>query len=220
MPLSIIYQDEYCVVVDKPAGYVVHKTPGAEDFPVLLQTLRDQLGKYVYPIHRLDRPTSGCILFSLIEERISDFQCAIGSLDSVKKYVALCVGALDAPLRIDRELKSDGPSGKSQAAISLIESSQRVGEYSLLGIRILTGRKHQIRRHLSGMANHIVGDVQNGKGWLNRRMRDDFDFHRMFLHCTELSFYHPILKSVLRVNSDIPDELLELINKVDAGTGV
>ena len=176
---------DYCVV-NKPFGYVVHRTPGAEKFPALLQTLRDQVGKHVYPVHRLDRGTSGCITFAFSPEATKEIQAALESDKSKKRYHALCLGGLPDSGQIDRPLTNE--KKEKQDALTHFKVIERILRYDFVELEISTGRQHQIRRHLSHLKSHIIGDVNHGKGWLNRKFREDYDFHRLFLHCSDLCF--------------------------------
>jgi tRNA pseudouridine65 synthase len=210
--LEILYQDEDLCVINKPSGYVTHKTRGAGDSPVVLQTLRDQLETYVYPLHRLDRGTSGCMLFALKSEVVHKLQQQLQSDASVKKYTALCFGHLDPEGFYDRSLTSENK--EKQHAYTKYRVLEEINDFSLLDLEIFTGRKNQIRRHLSHEKHHIIGDVRYGKGWLNKRFREDYDFHRLFLHCNFLSFINPISGEKLNIWCDSPDELTELLEKL------
>tara|TARA_B100001248_G_scaffold262724_1_gene261617 strand:+ start:8231 stop:8887 length:657 start_codon:yes stop_codon:yes gene_type:complete len=208
--LEILYQDDFICVVNKPSGYVVHRTAGAEKAPVLVQSLRDQVGKKVYPVHRLDRATSGCVAFAFDSDSARLLQTALSQ--GKKKYYALCLGNTEEHMRIDRPLKNENKI--PQAALSEFKKLESLGEYSLLEAQIFTGRKHQIRRHLSHLGHHVVGDVNHGKGWLNRRFREKYNFHRMFLHAHLLEFEHPVYMKSLNVSAAMPSEFEHLISKI------
>ena len=203
--LEILYLDEHICVINKPAGYVVHKTRGAGDSPVILQTLRDQIGKKIFPVHRLDRATSGCLAFALSSSTAKGLQEALQSELSQKKYQALCRGKLAAKGVFDRELSNE--KKVKQVAITHYSVLKEYEDLTFLELEIKTGRKHQIRRHLQHEGNHIVGDVNYGKGWLNRRYREEYDFSRMFLHCHFLSFVHPVSNERIEMSCSLDDEL-------------
>lgn len=192
------------------SSHVVHRTPGAGDSPVILQALRDQIGKRIYPVHRLDRGTSGCLAFALSPEVASKLQISLR--DGQKKYTALCLGSLDPEGAFDRSL-NDEKKVKKQA-LTKYRIIDQIEKYSLLELELVTGRRHQIRRHLSFEGHHIVGDVRYGKGWLNRRFREEFDFHRLFLHCHFLSFLHPTTGEKLSIHSPLPADCLSLIQQL------
>ncbi|MBT4760688.1 MAG: tRNA pseudouridine(65) synthase TruC [Bdellovibrionaceae bacterium] len=208
---EILYSDEHLCIIRKNSGHVVHKTRGAGDSPIILQDLRDQLGQKVYPIHRLDRGTSGCLIFALSSEvaRLAQDELQKGS--SIKKYTSLCRGNLPAEGVYNRELSNE--KKEKQTAITkfrVIQEFQKP-QCSLLELEIFTGRKHQIRRHLSFDAHHIVGDVNYGKGWLNKTFRENYNFHRMFLHCHFLSITHPISGERLNIHCELDSDLKELL---------
>ncbi|NQZ01712.1 MAG: hypothetical protein HRT45_13700 [Bdellovibrionales bacterium] len=209
--IDIIFRDAHLCVINKESGHVVHKTRGAGDSPVVLQTLRDQLSERIFPVHRLDRGTSGCLAFAFSSEVASGLQRSMSN--GVKCYTALCFGRFDQQSGVyDRELT--GESGQKQSAFTKYKVTEELGDYSLLELEIETGRKHQIRRHLSHEAHHIVGDVNHGKGWLNRRFRELYDFHRLFLHCHKLSIVHPVSGERLHCDSPLPNELKGLLNSL------
>jgi len=191
---------------------VVHRTPGAGDSPVILQTLRDQLNTKIFPVHRLDRGTSGCLAFAFSSEAAKKLQASLQAETSVKKYMALCLGELAAEGVIDRPLTNENKT--KQIAVTKYKLLEIIKDYSLLELQILTGRKHQIRRHLSFLGHHIIGDVNHGKGWLNRKFREEYKFHRLFLHCNELSFLHPFTNDIVQIELGLAEELNHLLGQL------
>lgn len=208
--IEVLHSDPHLCVINKASGYVVHKTRGSGDSPVILQALRDQLGRYVYPVHRLDRGTSGCMIFAMNSEIVSKLQVALR--EGRKKYQALCLGHPPASGELSRPLT--GENKTKQSARTKYVVLEKFEHYSLLELEILTGRKHQIRRHLSHEGNHIIGDVNHGKGWLNRRFREDYGFHRLFLHSHFLSFLHPIEGTAMNFQLGLSEDLLKLLMKL------
>ncbi|MCB0367443.1 MAG: hypothetical protein H6624_02495 [Bdellovibrionaceae bacterium] len=211
--LETLYQDKDLCIINKPSGYVVHRTKGASQFPAVLQTLRDQLGQRIYPVHRLDRGTSGCLAFALSSESAKKLQFELQSDTAIKKYTALCLGHLEPEGQFDRELFNENKV--KQKALTRYRVLQSFSQYSLLELQIFTRRKNQIRRHLSYEGHHLIGDVQYGKGWLNRRFRDQYDFHRLFLHCHYISFIHPYTGERLQLSCDLPKRLRDLLSQLD-----
>ena len=210
--IDVLYIDEQICVINKASGQVVHKTRGAGDSPVILQNLRDQVGKKIFPVHRLDRGTSGCLAFAFSSETASKLQVELQSDSAIKKYTALCLGQLEPQGTIDRELTNENKV--KQRAHTQFRVIQELDGLSLLELQIFTGRKNQIRRHLSFEGHHIVGDVQYGKGWFNRRFREKYEFSRLFLHCHHLSFLHPITGQRMNINCDLPEDLATLLLKL------
>lgn len=180
--------------------------------PVVLQMLRDQIGQYIYPIHRLDGGTSGCLVFALSSESANLLQQQLQEDSAVKRYIALCKGHLPQEGRFDRQLTGENKIKKD--ALTLFKLIQTFNGLSLLDVQIKTGRKHQIRRHLSFEGHHIVGDVNHGKGWFNRKYREEYGFHRLFLHCHRLEFIHPVSKVGVVIDCPLPAELTELLDQL------
>ena len=198
--LQLIYQDRHYVAVDKPAGMLVHRTRISEDRRFVLQTLRDQLGCRVYPVHRLDRPTSGVLMFGLDTDAARRLVALFQNRRVEKRYLAVVRGYVDEFQRIDYPLLSEG--GVRQPAVTgfrrraMVELPIPVGRYasarySLIELRPETGRMHQIRRHMKHLFHPVIGDTTHGDGRHNRLFRDEFSIHRLLLMATGLRFEHP-----------------------------
>ncbi|MBL4741613.1 MAG: tRNA pseudouridine(65) synthase TruC [Idiomarina sp.] len=228
--LPIIYQDQHLVVIDKPSGLLVHRSRLANDAKVFaMQLLRDQLGQHVYPLHRLDRPTSGLLVFALDSDtaRLVNEQWAERSVE--KTYHAVVRGyvddggIIDYPLKeeLDKIADKDARGDKeAQQAVTEYRCLKRIelpfkvskkhdtSRYSLVELKPKTGRKHQLRRHMSHIRHPIIGDSRHGEGRHNRFFRDQFGCERLLLAATQIRFQHPHSKEVLDLSIDIPDELL------------
>ena len=203
MPLNIIYQDTDYVAIDKPSGLLVHRTKLdslATEFA--LQMLRDQIEQQVYPCHRLDRPTSGILLFALNNEAHSFAMTQFAEKQVKKEYHAMVRGWTEDSGSIDHDLRSEDNPEKSQSAqteYSRVAQSQLelpVGRYpsarfSLVKLTPLTGRTHQLRRHLAHIRHPILGDTRHGDGTQNRFIREHFNIHRLLLRATHLELQHP-----------------------------
>jgi tRNA pseudouridine65 synthase len=203
MYLPLIYQDEDYIVIDKPAGLLVHRTQldtHATEFAV--QTLRDQIGREVFPCHRLDRPTSGILLFALNQKAHRFAQNEFAQHQTEKEYHAVVRGWTDDTGEIDYDLRSEEIPGRSQSAqtkYSCLARSQleiSVGRYtsarfSLLKLNPITGRKHQLRRHLAHIRHPIIGDTRHGDGVQNRFARESAGVHRLLLRATRLEIGIP-----------------------------
>ena len=213
----LLYRDDRYVAVHKPPGLLVHRSRLSEDKDFLLQRVRDHIGQRVYPVHRLDRATSGVILFGLDPEAAERLHSAFeqGRVDKV--YRCVVRGWLHDGGRIDHPL-DDPESGKARRPASTLyrplanaEIDEPVGRYatarySLVEVRPLSGRRHQIRRHLKHIAHPIVGDTTYGKGCHNRLFRERFACARLLLRAESLSFVHPFEETPIRIHaSDEPD---------------
>ncbi len=213
--LEILHETDHYCVLNKPSGYVVHRTAGAESAPVVLQTLRDQLGKKVFPVHRLDRSTSGNLIMAFNSLITAKLQSAISEKSALKKYLLLCRGHLnptegqfDRPLSDEKKIKRN--------ALTRYKVLRPFKEVSWVEACIETGRRHQIRRHFEYEMHHLVGDVNYGKGWLNKKFKDNFDLHRIFLHCSALQFVCPVENKMIHVHCELPDELMSVIEQLES----
>ena len=210
--LNIIYRDEHLIAIDKPAGLLVHRTDlDRHETRFAVQMLRDQIGRHVHPVHRLDRGTSGVLLFALDREigRALGQQFETQQVD--KTYLAVVrghpapAGRIDHPLvrRYDAyEARHPASAAAAQPAITdyrrlaVAELAQRVdryptSRYALLELSPHSGRRHQLRRHLKHIAHPIIGDATYGKGAHNRLFEQLFGCRRLLLACLEMRLVHP-----------------------------
>lgn len=210
--LSIVHRDDHLVAVNKPSGMLVHRGWARDGVPAL-QCLRDQLGRYVYPVHRLDRATSGVLLFALSSDVARDMQQLFEAQAIDKRYLALCRGH-DANLRrVDHPLANHAGVAKRPA----VTDFQLLGEFERYGLyqaRPQTGRTHQIRRHLKHASHPIVGDVRYGKGAHNRIFREQFGFHRLALHCRSMAFEHPRGAGRTVIEAPVTPDLAQLLERL------
>jgi tRNA pseudouridine65 synthase len=187
--LSILHEQDGLVVINKPPRLLVHRTPQLRDAPAALQLLRDQLGVRVNPIHRLDRQTSGCLLFATDPALTAPLQAALSHPDAVKVYVCLVRGQLkeSGPLVVDRALKDE--RGVMQEARSVVWclGSSADPRCSILKVQPTTGRTHQVRRHVRGLNHPILGDANHGDTRASRHWRTQHGLTRCQLHCLHLS---------------------------------
>jgi tRNA pseudouridine65 synthase len=204
-PIDILYQDEQVLVADKPPGLLVHRSRESSDRVFLLQQLRDQVGRYLYPVQRLDRAASGAISFALSSEAARDLQASLTSTTARKEYLVLVRGSAADSGEIERPLT--GANGKKKDALTRFEKIGEVYRSSLLRVRIFTGRRHQIRRHLAHLGHQIIGDTTYGKGKINRFLREEHGLPRMFLHCARLEFDHPGGAERVEVHAPLAEDL-------------
>ncbi|TPH14055.1 tRNA pseudouridine(65) synthase TruC [Litorilituus lipolyticus] len=243
--LTILYQDDYIVAVDKPAGLFVHRSyMDKDEIYFALQLVRDQIGQYVYPVHRLDRPTSGVLLFALSKEVASKLSDAFANktgeaslntdgenkqrnednsqeLSMAKTYYALVRGHLNAideqgnivdrgvidyPLKEKLDKLGDkyvshhkeAQQAKSffsvvkQATLPIPLGKYDTIRYSLVKLTPVTGRRHQLRRHLAHLRHPIIGDINYGDNKQNPFFIQHFGFKRLMLIAKSLQFNHPV----------------------------
>jgi len=225
--LPILYRDEHIVVIDKPPGLLVHRSEiDRHETRFAIQILRDQIGQRVWAAHRLDRGTSGVLLFGLNRETAGALarQFAAGTVE--KRYWAVvrghppASGTIDHPLSRQRDaylFRGEQCSSEAQAAMTTFRKLAEIelpvavdryptSRYALLELEPLTGRRHQLRRHLKHIAHPIIGDATYGKGRHNRFFADEFNCRRLLLACTELSFDHPASGQRLRIAAPVSGE--------------
>ncbi|WP_438864195.1 tRNA pseudouridine(65) synthase TruC [Neptunicella sp.] len=230
--LEILYQDEYVVAINKPPGLLVHRSmldKYATEFA--MQLLRDQIGQHVYPVHRLDRPTSGVLLFGLSPEIATLLNVEFAEQRVNKTYVAVVrgyaqeEGILDYPLKEELDKIADKKANKDKQAQSAVTEYQRlatieldfpVGRYnsarfSLMKLSPKTGRKHQLRRHMAHLRHPIIGDTSHGDGKQNRFVKEQFNFAGLALCCTSLSLLHPISQQVMSIEATLSDNMQQLV---------
>ena len=212
LPLQILFRDENYVAIFKPAGLIVHRSDSSQsDEPVLLQSLRDQLGCHVYPVHRLDQPTAGLILFGLNSSAAAKMVDLFTRRMVSKYYQALVCGSAPDRGFIDKPLgaksgddwnQSDKIDTNEKEAITKYETlwryrvpgfgtNARSTDLSLLEVKPLTGRSHQIRRHLDQLGHPVVGDHRHGDNATNTFVFDRTGVVRMLLTSMRLDFRHP-----------------------------
>lgn len=233
--LSIIYRDEYLVAINKPSGLLVHRSNiDRHETRFALQLLRDQLGQHVYPVHRLDKPTSGLLLFALSPDIARTLSGEFSNQNIEKKYLAIVrgwceeQGTVDHPLR-DQFDKMSGKQNRQQApAKEAITHFNRLAtvelpiavdryphsRYSLVEAHPISGRKHQIRRHFKHLSHPVIGDAKHGKSSHNRFFQSHFDCHRLLLACTSMTLKHPVTGEAMTLAAPIDATFNHVIDKL------
>ena len=237
VPLDIVYEDDDLAVIDKPAGMMVHAGAGATDEArnrgTLVNALLFHFGKLsdvggeLRPgiVHRLDKETSGLIVVAKNDETHRKLGAAFAAREVKKKYVALVHGWVkkdaatitqsirrDPVHRTKMTTRGDGgrPAVSHYKVMRRIDS--RFGKFTLLEVKIDTGRTHQIRVHMSAMGHPIVGDVTYGAP--ARGKSAAMSLSRNFLHAAELEFCHPRTEGTLSLKSELPEELRQFLGKL------
>ncbi|MEO6364846.1 MAG: pseudouridine synthase [Luteimonas sp.] len=232
--MDVRYVDAFLAVVNKPAGLMVHDSAlarGETDFAA--DRLREQFGKPIFLVHRLDRATSGCLLLAFDRETASALGKALMSRDAgttfEKNYLAVCRGWPDDDFIIDHPL--DGGPGKSvkkpaithfqRLAINELQMPSNgfsTSRYALLRAQPQTGRFRQIRRHLKHAFHHLIGDSSHGDGRHNRNFRM-LGIHRMLLHAERLAFMHPHTGTRVEGIAPLDAEFEKAVALFDVGAG-
>ena len=208
-PFSILFEDDYFVVINKPHGILVHRTSISEDKSFILQLLRDQLKQRIYPVHRLDRGTSGVLVFGKSSLAASYFSAQIRDQKIKKKYLAIIRGYVEGEGTIDYPLINSKGTNKQEAVTHFSKLGQTEifaqisrypnSRYSLVEISPETGRWHQIRRHFSHLRHPVIGDKKHGDIKHNKYFQSQLNIPRMLLHASHLSFQHPEKKKEIHV---------------------
>ena len=208
MELTFLHRDASCVVVNKPSGVIVHRGLAADEDDVM-RAVRNRLRMHVYPVHRLDRGTSGALVFALSPEaaRVLGKSFEEGRVD--KLYWAITRGKpqdgeIDHPIQ-----KREG--GPRVAATTHVRTLAVAGRYALVEANPRTGRLHQVRRHLKHVSCPIIGDTNYGKGEHNRYFREHYGLHRLALHAISISFDQPETGARLQVQAPLEGSLLRTL---------
>lgn len=193
------------MAIDKPSGLLVHRGWG-DDEVVAMTLVRDAIGQWVYPIHRLDRGTSGVLLFALDSGTASQLGEQFAAHRIEKTYLALVRGVPAEEQWIDHPIPraEDGPRVPARTHVRRLFSA---GRYSFVEAKPESGRLHQVRRHLKHISHPIIGDVRYGKGEHNRLFRTEHGLHRIALHAAELCFTHPASGERMKLEAPLPPDL-------------
>lgn len=217
--LDLLYLDDRLCAIAKPVGIMVHRTGISTDRVFLVDLLRERLGRRIWTIHRLDRATSGVLLFALDVEMAAAMGRLFEAGEITKRYLAVVRGWLDESGEIDKPLS--GARNKTRDALTryrrlavtelpVAVPPHETARYSLALIEPQTGRTHQIRRHFNHISHPIVGDVNHGDRRHNRLFRARFGCHRLLLHAVSLAFRHPGTQLPLNLYAPLPTEFFEV----------
>mgnify|MGYP004498325921 CR=1 FL=1 len=224
--IAILYKDDYLLAVDKPAGIIVHddgcgaKTLTDQVRTLLVDEAAQDAAHDLQALNRLDRDTTGIVLFSLNKETQPAFDALISTHDTSKRYLAICCGIpawktklIDAPLGRDRHdarrmriSRSGKPAQTRVSVLSTRARSSTAPDLSLLNIKLLTGRKHQIRVHLASLGLPLLGDELYGRPV----RRSGNKRYPLMLHAHSMSFIHPVTHDPLKIEAPIPRRILAL----------
>ncbi len=219
MDLRIVYEDEHLIVVDKPAGLVVHPASGHATGTLVQGLLERDIagGDAARPgiVHRLDRDTSGLMVVARSEEAHARLQDLIRRRALERHYSALVVGRprsrsgrIEAPIGRDRRdpLRHSLDTDKPREAVTHFEVKELLPRHTLLDVRLETGRTHQIRVHLAAVDLPVAGDTVYGRP-------RELDLERQFLHAGRLVFPHPFTEEQVEIESPLPDDLTAALER-------
>jgi tRNA pseudouridine65 synthase len=205
--IELLHVDDDVVVANKPSGLLVHRG-WDNDEDVAMFRVRDALASYVFPVHRLDRGTSGALVLARTKEAARTLALAFEEGRVHKEYLALVRGVAPDEGVIDSPVpkSEDGPRVPAKTSFRRVAASP-TDRCSLVLAMPATGRLHQIRRHLRHITHPLVGDVAYGSGVINRHYRATYNLHRLALHAHALRFEHPTTGVPLRIEAPMPDDL-------------
>jgi len=225
--IRILFEDEHIVAIHKPAGLLVHRSYLArrERF-FAMQLTRDLVGCHVFPVHRLDRPTSGVLLFAKSSE-VANVLCEQFAEHSIEKqYLALVrgnmheSGILDYSLKVELDELGDKHARQDKAAQDAVTAFKPLlnaeipypsgryptSRFALVQLTPKTGRKHQLRRHMAHLRHPILGDTTHGDGKQNTFFREHFGINRLWLIAKKLTFTHPVTQSRLSIETELEQQ--------------
>lgn len=229
----VLFKDEHLLAVHKPAALLVHRSPiDRRETRFALQMARDLIGQYVYPVHRLDKATSGLLLFALSPESAQQVALQFAEHRTEKTYLALVrgwpepEGVVDKPLLYKNDAHGDrnkqlavAPQAACTAFCTVATATldKPMGRYlqqryALLKVQPKTGRKHQIRRHLCHLSHPIVGDVNYGDRHHNHLFDSWRGYHRLYLAATALTFDHPATGERLTIRAPLQSDFLATLD--------
>lgn len=221
---NILLQNDEFIAIDKPSGILVHRTGISTDRVFVLQKLRDQIQQYIYTIHRLDRATSGVLVFAFNSEAQKHISRQFEAKTVSKTYFAMVRGWTDEDGTIDHPVPDD--RGRSRSAITHFrriatgELDVAIGRYksarySLVELKPETGRKHQIRRHMRHIAHPIIGDVNYGDRHHNHYFWEHLNLQRLMLHASELQLDNPKNEQRLNIHCPLPNAWHSLFQQLN-----
>lgn len=236
--IEILFEDDDVVAIHKPAGLLVHRSYLArrERF-FAMQLTRDKVGCHVFPVHRLDRPTSGILLFAKSSEMANALCEQFASHSIGKEYLAIVRGNMHEAATLDYALKEElddvadkdvDPNKAAQDAVTsykpLLNSEipyasgrYATSRYALVHLSPHTGRKHQLRRHMAHLRHPILGDTTHGDGKQNKFFREHFGINRLWLIAKKLSFNHPRTGERVAVETELEQEWFTLFDELGWG---
>ena len=227
--LNILYRDHHLIAIDKPAGLLVHRSDiDRHETRFAVQLLRDQIGKRVHPVHRLDKGTSGVLLFAFEASATRAVGAQFEAGDVHKTYLAVVrgwppeEGSIDHALSRDqddqgaalgiREAQAARTDYRVLARVELPQSVDRypTTRYALVALNPVTGRRHQLRRHMKHIAHPVIGDATHGKGIHNRFFASQFGCDRLLLACIALRFRHPVTGGGMTIEAPLGDAFADI----------
>ena len=230
--LEVVYADDHIIAINKPPGLLTHRSAvDRHETRFAMQLLRDQIGQRVFPVHRLDKPASGILLFALTRDCARQLSEQFASRQVDKRYLAVVRGhcpdhgVINHPLREKPDRMTDHQASVDKPPQAAITHFQRLAKielavevdrypqtrYSLVQLRLGTGRKHQLRRHMKHIGHPIIGDSTHGKGVHNRFFATQYGCRRLLLACTAMSFEHSVTGERVSLSTGPGDDFMRIL---------
>jgi len=218
MKIEILFEDDFIIVVNKPNNILIHKSYYARNVngATLLDLLNQQKGDNYYPVHRLDRKTSGVLILAKRKEDVAVFQELFNENKIQKVYLGIVRGFFTETRTVDSPVKNPDTKVYKEAetlceALNSFETTIPVhpydsSRYSLVKLTPATGRMHQLRIHMNKISHPIVGDYKYGDRFHNRMFEQNFDCHNLFLHAYSISLKHPMTSEVINIEAELPSD--------------
>lgn len=231
---DMLYQDDFLLVLNKPAAVPMHGSRMLEGRPpTLLAMAREQTGRMVHAVHRLDRPVSGAVMLTFDKNTLAQMSTEFENRRVAKKYLAVArgwtmeEGLIDYSLLPPRdERRGDEQAREATTRLKRLAKTElpiaihpyQTARYSLLQLVPETGRRHQLRRHMKHISHHLVGDTTYGRGEHNRLFREHFGCQRLLLHSHSLTFNHPSSGEQITVTAPL-DTAFDRVMEIFGDTG-
>lgn len=226
MIVEVCFEDDYLVAVSKPNNLLVHHSFMARNVgeeSTLVELAQKQMGMSLFPIHRLDRKTSGLLLFAKQKEQVSKFQ-TLFQLNKIQKTYHAVVrgfspseGVIESPVKgRDANVYKDALTAYrklGEVSLDVPVKPYSTSRYSLLELTPKTGRLHQLRIHMNKIAHPIIGDPKYGDRFHNRMFQEEMGFSKMFLHASSIKFVHPFTQEDIKIKAKFPSDWLSVFEK-------
>lgn len=220
-PFEILFEDDVLIAINKPSGILVHRTKISEDRVFVLQLLRNQIGQRIYPVHRLDRGTSGVLVFGKSGEAAGALSEQFREKGVEKNYLALVRGYVEEHGIIDYPLPhpKSGLPREALTRYTRLEQTElqtpvgryETARYSLVDIVLETGRTNQIRKHFGHIRHPVIGDKKNGDCKHNKYFANELGIARLLLHASRFTFSHPVHGERITLTASLDDAFRKAI---------
>ncbi|TNE59399.1 MAG: pseudouridylate synthase [Bacteroidetes bacterium] len=215
---QILFEDAYFIAINKPEGMLVHRTAISEDRKFVMQTLRRQIGMPIFAVHRLDRATSGVLIYAKSPESAEALAALFREKNIDKLYLAIVRGWTDDTGTIDYAIRDqDKPGAEAQPSVThyrtlgrtevpfAIGKKYSTARFALVEVQLETGRRHQIRKHFAHIFHPVIGDKRHGDNKHNNYFWNTLELPRMLLHAWELDFIHPVSGERVVIRAPLDD---------------